>query len=60
MLSFQIAEKMTKGLRELVQATAQMQPLLSALEDRRTRLHSSERAYQHGWRVNSNRECRFN
>ena len=33
MLSFQIAEKMTKGLRELVQATAQMQPLLSALED---------------------------
>ena len=32
MLSFQIVEKMTKGLRELVQATAQMQPLLSALD----------------------------
>ena len=32
MLSFQIVEKMTKELRELVQATAQMQPLLSALD----------------------------
>lgn len=32
MLSFQITEKMTKNLRELVQTTAQMQQLLSALD----------------------------